>query len=526
MFSLILIVLVELIISINGQKFPIPEEEKRSMFWEKSGQKNLYASLRLQKNENIAKNLILFLGDGMGMTTVTSTRIYKGQKRNKNGEEELLSFDEFPHVSLSKTYGVDRQTSDSANTATAYLCGVKANYGTLGVDGRVQFENCESSIDPSTHVNSILQWAQEKGKWTGLVTTTRVTHATPAGTYAHSASRNWESSTPNPACTDIAYQLIHHSPGKNMHVIMGGGRRHFFPDNQKDRDGEPGARNDSRNLLDDWNFLMKSNKYRSSLIFDYSELKKLKVDEVDYVLGLFHSDHLPYVTERPSLNKSYPTLTDMTETAIKILSKSPEGFVLLVEGGKIDVAHHNNWAMKALEEGVEFDHTIATAQVMTNEKDTLMVVTADHSHTFTVGGDYPLRGNSILGLGGVSDVDNKTFTSLGYQNGPGYRRYSRDRNLTEEETTKSEFRQDVTLPMLYETHGAEDVPVYAKGPWAHLFHGVHDQSYIPYAMGYAACIGPNQEACNGAISTLASQGTALKFIIIALSTYLRGRTMF
>ncbi|GFS55412.1 alkaline phosphatase, tissue-nonspecific isozyme [Nephila pilipes] len=133
-----------------------------SMFWEKSGQKNLYASLRLQKNEKIAKNLILFLGDGMGMTTVTSTRIYKGQKKSRNGEDELLTFDEFPYVSLSKTYGIDRQTSDSANTATAYLCGVKANYGTIGVDGRVQFENCESSIDPSTHVNSILQWAQDK----------------------------------------------------------------------------------------------------------------------------------------------------------------------------------------------------------------------------------------------------------------------------------------------------------------------------------------------------------------------------
>ncbi|GFU05472.1 alkaline phosphatase, tissue-nonspecific isozyme [Nephila pilipes] len=73
-----------------------------SMFWEKSGQKNLYASLRLQKNEKIAKNLILFLGDGMGMTTVTSTRIYKGQKKSRNGEDELLTFDEFPYVSLSK----------------------------------------------------------------------------------------------------------------------------------------------------------------------------------------------------------------------------------------------------------------------------------------------------------------------------------------------------------------------------------------------------------------------------------------
>ncbi|PRD27876.1 UNVERIFIED_CONTAM: Alkaline phosphatase, tissue-nonspecific isozyme [Trichonephila clavipes] len=93
-------------------------------------------------------------------------------------------------------------------------------------------------------------------------------------------------------------------------------------------------------------------------------------------------------------------------------------------------------------------------------------------------------------------------------------------------SVKTEFRQDSTFPMLYETHGAEDVPVYANGPWAHLFHGVHDQSYIPYAMGYAACIGPNQDACSGALSILMSQGTTLKLIIIALATYFSGRTAF
>ncbi|GFS61234.1 hypothetical protein NPIL_648621 [Nephila pilipes] len=307
---------------------------------------------------------------------------------------------------------------------------------------------------------------------------------------------------------------------------MGGGRRHFIPSNQRDRDGAPGSRNDSRNLLDDWRFLMKSNKYKSALVFDNEELKKLKTDDVDYILGLFHSDHLPYVAERPSLNKTYPTLPEMTETAIKILSKNPEGFVLLVEGGKIDVAHHNNWAMKALEEGVEFDQTIAKAQDLTKEEETLMVVTADHSHTFTVGGNYPMRGSNILGLGGVSDVDNKTFTTLGYHNGPGYKPNSRERNLTEEEAVNSEFRQDSTFPMLYETHGAEDVPVYAKGPWAHLFHGVHDQSYIPYVMGYAACIGPNQDICNGALSIFVSKISTLKFTIIALLTYFSRRTMF
>ncbi|GBM76534.1 Alkaline phosphatase, tissue-nonspecific isozyme [Araneus ventricosus] len=261
------------------------DEEKTAKYWEQDGQKNLYASLRLPKNEKMAKNVILFLGDGMGMTTVTATRIYKGQKKRERGEDELLTFDQFPHVSLSKTYGIDRQTSDSANTATAYLCGVKANYGTIGVDGRVEFENCESSVDHSTHVPSILQWAQNKGKWTGIVTTTRVTHATPAGAYAHTASRNWESSTPSPKCQDIAYQLIHNKPGRDMHVIMGGGRRHFIPKTDKDVDGAAGSREDSRNLLAEWRLLKTNDKKKAEMIFDASELKALNPDKVDYLLG-------------------------------------------------------------------------------------------------------------------------------------------------------------------------------------------------------------------------------------------------
>ncbi|XP_055934117.1 alkaline phosphatase-like [Argiope bruennichi] len=495
------------------------DDEKTAKYWEQDGQKNLYASLRLLKNEKVAKNVILFLGDGMGMTTVTATRIYKGQKKRERGEEELLTFDQFPYVSLSKTYGIDRQTSDSANTATAYLCGVKANYGTIGVDGRVEYENCESSVDPSTHVPSILEWAQDKGKWTGFVTTTRVTHATPAGTYAHIASRNWESSTPSPKCQDIAYQLIHNKPGKDMHVIMGGGRRHFIPKTDKDVEGDSGSRPDSRNLLSEWRLMKSNDKKKAEMVFSASELKALNPNKVDYLVGLFHSDHLPYVAERPNLTKEYPTLPEMVEAAIKVLRKEEKGFVLLVEGGKIDIAHHLNWAKKALEEGVEFDKAIETAQQLTDPEETLIVVTADHSHTFTVGGNYQMRGTNILGIGGVSDVDNKTFTTLGYHNGPGYKKNSRDRNLTEEEAVETEFRQDSLFPMLYETHGAEDVPVYAKGPYAHLFHGVHEQSYIPYVMGYASCVGPNQDVCNAAMSVVLTRSSALLSVAIALFTY-------
>ena len=113
-----------------------------------------------------------------------------------------------------------------------------------------------------------------------------------------------------------------------------------------------------------------------------------------------------------------PTLEYMTEKAINILKKNPNGFFLFVEGGKIDMAHHEDKAHIALDETVEFDKAIEKAYNMTNEKDTLIVVTADHSHTMTMNG-YPIRGNNILGLFGKSN-DSLPYATLSYANGPGY----------------------------------------------------------------------------------------------------------
>lgn len=512
------------LVAVEAQKVKIPDEERQALYWQQVNQKTLQESLRLRKIESVAKNVIFFLGDGMGITTITATRILKGQKKNMGGEDEHLVFDQFPFVSLSKTYGIDRQTSDSANTATAYLCGVKANYGTLGVDGRAVFENCSSTVDPSTHVSSILKWAQDAGKWTGFVTTTRVTHATPAGLYAHTACRNWESLAPDEQCKDIAQQLVQDVPGKDIRVIMGGGRKNFIPKTETDKNGSPGAREDSEDLLNEWLDDKKSRGSKGRIIYDAEELDSLNPNDVDYLMGLFNDDHLPYVSDRPDLPKKYPSLSDMTEMAIKVLNRSPNGFFLLVEGGSIDLAHHQNWAQKALVEGVEFDKAIGKAVDITNMEDTLLVVTADHSHTFTLGGDYPLRGNNILGLGGVSNMDNKTFTTLGYHNGPGYRPSARSFNRTEDEVIEKNFRLDSSFPMDYESHGGEDVAVFARGPMAHLFHGVHDQSYIPYVMGYASCVGPNQDHCNDAWSpVIANQWTTLlRFAAIALLTYASG----
>ncbi|XP_040063463.1 alkaline phosphatase [Ixodes scapularis] len=467
--------------------FPVPDAEKeaKSSFWFDQGMSDIEARLKIQHSTGLAKRVVIFLGDGMGLSTVTAARIYKGQKQRKaSGEESVLSWDAFPHVSLSRTYGLNVQTSDSANTATAYLCGVKANYETLGVDSRIRSGDCHS--DPSTHLPSIMQWAQAAGLWTGVVTTTRITDATPAASYAHAGYRKWQSSVPDGcAAKDIAYQLVHNTPGSQFKVILGGGRGMFLDKSMKDEEGQPGDRADGLNLIQSWKD-SKKDSANASFIWTRQQLLGVKPERTGYLLGLFDKDHLPYVPERSDPDTTKPTLPEMTKVALDILLRSPSGFVLLVEGGRIDHGHHVTRAGLAMEEALEFDRAVEDTVRRLGSEDSLIVVTADHSHTFTMGG-YPKRGNNILGIAGYSDVDQLPFTSLAYGNGPNSRKERT--NFTEDETTSMSYVQHAAFPAWLETHAGEDVAVYATGPWAHLFSGVHDQTYIPHVLAYAACIG-------------------------------------
>ena len=118
--------------------------------------------------------------------------------------------------------------------------------------------------------------------------------------------------------------------------------------------------------------------------------------QVDYLLGLFSPGHMPYALERDHGPNGTPSLQNMTSQAIKFLSRNQMGYVLMVEGGRIDHAHHANYAQLALHETAELDDAVAYAARNTDPADTLIIVTADHSHSFTING-YPGRGNDILG---------------------------------------------------------------------------------------------------------------------------------
>jgi alkaline phosphatase len=181
----------------------------------------------------------------------------------------------------------------------------------------------------------------------------------------------------------------------------------------------------------------------------------------------------------------------MTVKAIDILKRNRNGFFLMVEGGRIDHAHHGGNAVRALEDTVAFDEAVKAALAAVNTDETLIIVTADHSHVLTMSG-YPSRNNPILST--VDDgsgkpqkaLDAKAYTTLGYANGPGASPDGKARtDVAPHEATAHDYRQQALVPMRSETHGGEDVPIFAIGPWAHLFHGAVDQQYIFHVMNHA-----------------------------------------
>ncbi|XP_037377825.1 intestinal-type alkaline phosphatase-like [Talpa occidentalis] len=469
----------------------IPVEEEDPAFWNRKAAEALNIAKKLQPINTKAKNLIMFLGDGMGLPTVTAARILKGQLNGKLGPETPLTMDGFPYVALSKTYNVDRQVPDSAGTGTAYLCGVKANYETIGVSAAARHSQCNTTR--GNEVFSVMYRAKKAGKSVGVVTTTRVQHASPAGTYAHIVNRDWYSDANMPqdalqeGCKDIAHQLVYNM---DIDVILGGGRKYMFAKGTPDPEypnnlTQNGIRNDGRNLVLEWLAKHPGGQY----MWNRTALLQASQDpSVTHIMGLFEPGDTKYELNRdPSRD---PSLMEMVEAALRLLSRNPKGYYLFVEGGRIDHAHHDGLAHLSLHEAVMFDYTIEKAGQLTSEKDTLTLVTADHSHVFTFGG-YTLRGSSIFGLAPKKAFDGKSYTSILYGNGPGYPLLSPSRpNVTEAESSKKTYLAQAAVPLTSETHGGEDVAVFARGPQAHLLHGVQEQHVLAHVMAFAACLEP------------------------------------
>jgi alkaline phosphatase len=492
--------------SFVTKKLRVTSDREDAEFWMKNAQEKLKSKFAAPRVEHEAKNIIFFLGDGFSLPTVTATRILKGQRAGSTygGEEAELHFESYPSLGISKTYCTNSQVADSACSATAYLGGVKTNYGITGVSSAVTRGKCEDQMNEANHVSSILAWAQAAGKSTGVVTTTSITDASPSGNYGHIAERGWNDDVdvtndgydPN-TCEDLAKQLILNNPGKNINVILGGGREHFLRTTDADPEQGVGRRQDGKNLVEMWSADKQGRNAEYSYISHRDQLLALNTTRLDYVLGLFAKSDIAY--NDSALAQGDPALHEMTKVAVEILSKNPNGFFLFVEGGRIDHGHHSTNAQRALIEALEFEKAIEYADGVTSDDDTLITVTADHSHVMSISG-YPVRGNPLFGLAELSDVDNLPYSTLHYANGPGYRHPSTDGgarpDLTNEKFDDIDYKQPTTLPESSETHGGDDVLIFTKGPFAHLLSGVVEQSYIPHALAYAACIGNGAKFCD------------------------------
>ena len=408
----------------------------------------------------------------MGVSTVTAARIYAGQKKGQSGEEYVLPFEIFENVALVKTYNSNAQVPDSAGTASAMHTGVKTKIGVLGVGPDVTAGDCESGLANALPI--LGEQATARGLALGIVSTARITHATPASVYSRTPDRGWEADAWIPedqrgkGCDDIAAQLVN----STFDVALGGGTAAFFG-------ADSGGRrlNADANLPADW-----TARTGGTFVSTAAELAAAPADKP--VLGLFSPSHMTYTVDRTD-DSTEPTLTEMTQQAITRLQDDPEGFYLMVESGRIDHGHHAGQAGYALEEAVEFANAIQYAIENTDPAETLILVTADHSHVFTMSG-YPRRGNDILGLvvapegsaelaEATTATDGKPYTTLGYQNGPGAIANMAERPMPE---TGVHAHQQAAIPTSSETHGGEDVALYGNGPGADRVRGVIEQNAI------------------------------------------------
>ncbi|NMV40903.1 alkaline phosphatase [Ralstonia insidiosa] len=426
-----------------------------------------------------AKNVIFFLGDGMGPTTVTATRIYKV------GESGKLTMETLKRTARIKTYSNDAQTTDSAPSMSAYMTGVKMNnevismsQDTLASDkatGKAYVNGADTTCPANngTPAVTLLELAKAAGKSVGAVTTTRVTHATPAATYSHICHRDGENQiaaqgTPTNALYNAALK-------DGLDVLLGGGRRHYLPQ------GTAGSkRTDTTDLIGQ--FTAANYKYVST----GTQLAAVDPASTTKLLGLFNLDHMNYELDRKKNNVDEPSLADMTEKAIRVLQKNGKGYFLMVEGGRIDHALHGTNAKRALEDAGAFDEAIKRALSIADLQNTLIVVTADHDHTMTING-YPRKGNPILGVS--NDIktgqpqlaaDGLPYTTLVFGNGGTPRKATRD-NVAGVDTTADDYLQEVGVQLGTpgsETHGGGDVMLFSSGPGSAPLKGTLDNTKV------------------------------------------------
>lgn len=442
-----------------------------------------------------AKNVIFFLGDGLGVNTLTAARIFHV------GEEGQLAIDRLPESAFVKTYSNDAMVTDSAAGMAAYMTGVKQNNGVISMssgtrsiapgkdaNGNALVSRCDEAGANGAPAATLLELARRRGMALGVVTNTSVTDATPASSYGHGCHRKLE--------TDFAAMLVPGGAGYNsalgargIDVMFGGGAQFFTPF------ARGGKRADNRDLL------AELGRQGFRVVSDTAQFNALGADPAKPAIGLFAQNHMDYDAVRKPAQQ--PSLTEMTRKAIDLLAphaaSSGKGFFLVVEGGLIDHALHATLGKRALQETVSFNDAMQAAiekmeQLDPGLKNTLIVSTADHDHTLLLNGYAVRTGKTtptnpgVLGLvrnlDGTPKLDKngRPFTIIGF--GTGENRVNGPRGahpaLTDEIVTRDDYHQEAVVRTRpgAETHGGSDVYLGATGAGAELFRGTIDNTRV------------------------------------------------
>jgi alkaline phosphatase len=385
------------------------------------------------------KSHIMFIGDGMGSAQITGARLYKG------GVKARLYMESLPYTGFLRTYSSDDFVTDSAASGTALATGVKTYNHAISMSDPKQ-----DSQGKSRPLVSILKRAKQAGKSVGIVTTTAITHATPAVYYANASHRKQEE--------QIAEQLL----AAQVDVIIAGGKGFFLPKSSG------GKRTDQKNLLQDF----KQKGYR--IITSNEEFKQTSSKVNQPLIALLESSHLPYELDRRS---DQPSLDELVTHAIKHLSQNPNGYFLMVEGGRIDMAAHENLAEKAFADLLAFDKAIGLSLPLA-QQDTLIIVTADHeTGGLSLNGYAPhekAQGAQLVSHCLVdSKTKNKALSLVSWATGPGHKS-----PICPPSQKQNSGLHKSTFYTHKAHHSGVDVPVMAIGPGASQFSGYMDNNEL------------------------------------------------
>jgi alkaline phosphatase len=445
-----------------------------------------------------AKNVILFIADGMSLPVRTAARILsKGFQSGKS--KGLLAMDEMDEFGYVMTTSLDSLATDSANAASAYATGHKTTVNAMGVYP-------DNTADPNDNprVETIIELVKRvRGMATGLVTTSDITDATPAAMFAHTRRRS--------EAAEIINQLLR--PEQRPDVIMGGGSGWFIP-----KSAVGSKRKDDRDVIAEFEKL----GYRFT--GTATELASVNAATTDKLLGLYHLGNLNVYLDREVLKTDVlgdftdqPTLPAMTKKAIDLLRKNPNGFFLMVESASVDKQLHPMDWERAIYDTIEFDQAVAVGKEFAKRNgDTLLIVVADHSHGMSITGTYHemdgKKGREAVRVYEQSvyptfvDRDGDGFPdspapevtlAVHWANHPDYRDDYRFNILPLDPTVLKDGKAvpnpqrdpegelqvgNLPLAVTTEVHSVEDVPITSSGPGARYLRGVLDNTEVFFGM--------------------------------------------